>query len=120
MKVDIQKDGVTVKLLEPIYFTLEGKQYEIPVGFETDFASTPRALWFWIPPWGLYNKAAVIHDYINRNRLASFSVSDSMFLDTMVESGVGEIKRNVMWAGLRLHYWLVRSPRDALRKLRGK
>lgn len=36
----------------------------VPVGFITDFASVPRILWSFFPPWGKYGKAAVIHDFL--------------------------------------------------------
>lgn len=35
-----------------------------PKGMKTDLASVPRCLHSWLPPSGLYNRAAVIHDLL--------------------------------------------------------
>ena len=39
----------------------------VPVGFITDFASVPWVLWSWLPSWGKYGKAAIIHDFLYQN-----------------------------------------------------
>jgi len=60
-------------------FDLQSFRYEIGhegsnsyvepgVGFVTDFASIPRPLWWLLPKWGKYGKAAVIHDYLYRHK----------------------------------------------------
>ena len=36
----------------------------VPIHFKTDFASTPRFLWAFFPPYGKYTEAAVLHDYL--------------------------------------------------------
>ena len=36
----------------------------IPAGYLTDGASVPRPFWSFIPPWGQYGQAAVVHDYL--------------------------------------------------------
>ncbi|MDP1675419.1 MAG: DUF1353 domain-containing protein [Bacteroidota bacterium] len=40
-----------------------GNTINVPIGFQTDFASVPRMLWWLLPKWGIYGNAAVIHDY---------------------------------------------------------
>ena len=40
-----------------------GNLIDVPIGFMTDFASVPRPLWWFIPKWGKYGNAAVIHDF---------------------------------------------------------
>ena len=89
----------------------------IPIGFRTDFASVPRLFWRVIPPIGLYGKAAVVHDYLcenkhawqidNQGNSACYMVSrkeaDKIFRDAMQVLGVGKIKRNIMFLGVRLY-----------------
>lgn len=41
-----------------------GLSVNVPDGFQTDFASIPRLLWWLMPTWGRYGNAAVIHDYL--------------------------------------------------------
>src|SRR6266571_2531093 len=50
----------------------QGKQdpYTVPVGQHTDFASVPRVFAWFIPPYGRYTKAAILHDYLWRVRAA--------------------------------------------------
>lgn len=41
-----------------------GNVIDVAIGFQTDFASVPRLLWWVFPPWGTYGNAAVIHDWL--------------------------------------------------------
>ena len=41
-----------------------GNRIDVAIGFQTDFASVPRPLWWVFPPWGTYGNAAVIHDWL--------------------------------------------------------
>lgn len=40
-----------------------GDIVKVEAGFDTDFASVPRAFWWLCPPLGRYGKATVIHDW---------------------------------------------------------
>lgn len=66
-QLEDQENGTTAKLLAPLtYTTQDGWAITVPAGFETDFASIPRALWAVIPPRGKYNRPAIIHDLLYR------------------------------------------------------
>lgn len=39
-------------------------KHKIPAGFTSDGASTPRLLWWLLPPWGQYARSAILHDYL--------------------------------------------------------
>ena len=41
-----------------------GRVIDVPAGFETDGASVPRLLWWLLPTWGSYSRAAAVHDFI--------------------------------------------------------
>jgi len=76
---------------------------EIPDGFETDLASVPRIFWAIVPPTGLYEDAAVLHDWNltgGRGQISS-NDADGLFRRTMREAEVQFILRWVMWAGVR-------------------
>jgi hypothetical protein len=78
----------------------------VPAGFATDFASVPRAFWRIIPPWGKYNRAAVVHDWIYSENRFSRKAADWIFLDLMRRLGVSWWKRTVMYRAVRVGGWV--------------
>ena len=60
-------DGRRWKLVFPFRYhvgTRYSKEYvAVPAGFETDFASIPKFLW-WLPYWAKYCKPPVLHDWL--------------------------------------------------------
>jgi len=74
----------------------------VPAGFISDFASIPRLFWRVLPPWGEYNRAAVVHDYLYRTHLRTRAGADDLFLALMVELGVSRWKRRVMYRAVRM------------------
>lgn len=69
----------------------------VPVGFITDFASIPRALWSIMPPDGKYAKAAVIHDYMYSNAIKTKKEADEIFFEAMGVLGVPVWQKWVMY-----------------------
>jgi len=78
-----------------------GNSIDVPIGFKTDFASVPRLLWVFIPRWGKYGNAAVIHDYCYWAQRFSREDSDRIFREGM------EVLEVPKWKIL-LMYWAVR------------
>ncbi len=75
----------------------------IPVGFVTDFASTPRLLWPVLPPAGRWGKPSVLHDFLYRtNGIATRAQADRVFLEAMTVLGIGWRTRSIMYAGVRV------------------
>ncbi len=77
----------------------------VPEGFLTDFASTPKALYPWFPPIGIYNKAAMVHDFLYDVACpvkVERKSADEFFLQAMEVLRVPKWKRNVMFAAVRL------------------
>jgi uncharacterized protein DUF1353 len=98
------------------------------VPFVTDLASVPRALTWLIPRYGMYTKAAVVHDYLCQNvgrdtvevfatpstagdsgaapsqsreiRIADRSDADEVFRLVMTELGVPWARRWLMWGAV--------------------
>lgn len=71
-----------------------GDRVNVPVGFETDFASVPRPLWLLFSPWGVYGNAAVIHDYLYTTKARTRENSDKIFSEAM---GVLKTPRFTRW-----------------------
>ena len=113
-------DGRRWKLVEPFRYHLDSIESEliitVPVGFVTDFASIPWIFWTFLPAWGRYGKAAVVHDYLyqqhathlceNRWFVFSRKNADNIFYEAMLVSGTRHWKARVMWLAVRLFAWL--------------
>lgn len=121
------EDGHFWKVVAPFEYHLgdaDGPEFvDIPVGFQTDFASIPRLLWNILPPDGLYGKAAVVHDWLYKTRLIRLDCdicaaakrvhsrlcdryeADRVFLEGMEVLGVGWLTRHVIYRGVRLGGW---------------
>lgn len=96
---------------QPFYFYLNGKNQHsfvyVPKGFLTDGASVPRIFWSIIPPWGIYGNAAIIHDYLCKEKTIikdgvrvhiKNKEIDDIFLDAMTVSGTGIIKYPIYYS----------------------
>jgi len=77
----------------------------VPAGFTTDLASTPRIMWFVLPPDGSYTPAATLHDFLYRKKHKSRTVSDKVFLEAMASLGTYPGVRHVIWGAVRLFGW---------------
>ncbi len=77
----------------------------VPAGFVTDFASTPSPIWWLIPPWGKYGKAAVVHDYLYLVKTRTRKEADGIFREAMVVLGVPEWQVFVMYWAVRAFGW---------------
>jgi uncharacterized protein DUF1353 len=87
--------------------TYHGK-YEpfiVDVGSETDFASVPRVFVWFLPRYGRYTLAAILHDYLWRHRASTGQMdyidADGTFRRAMRELGVPFLRRWIMWAAVR-------------------
>lgn len=56
-------DAKRWKLLNNLTYKGKDEYFDIPAGYQTDFASVPRAVQALIPTTGAYTLAAVAHDY---------------------------------------------------------
>jgi len=86
------------------YIDEEGSEnyVDVPDGFLTDFASVPRIFWSILPPDGKYTQAAVLHDWLYKNKLFSRKQCDIIFAEAMLVLGVPLWKRAVMYRALRM------------------
>jgi hypothetical protein len=77
----------------------------VPKGFETDYASTPWYLWWWLPRDGKYARAAVGHDYLyamgSRLGVSRF-LADALFREWMEKLDVPRLRRMLIYYAVRL------------------
>jgi hypothetical protein len=90
-------------LLRPVIYEGRDQTFEVPIGFVTDFASVPAAFTWLVPRYGVYTKAAVLHDFLCDGALVSRADADGIFRRSMRELGVSLLRRWVMWSAVRLN-----------------
>lgn len=100
-------DGRTRRLLNDVVVLIDGQPLVIPAGFLTDGASVPRGMWNIIPPFGRYNKASLLHDYLYKTGRMNMAwitrkQADDIFLAAMGALDVSTWQQWAMWAGVRI------------------
>ncbi len=99
-------DGKTWVILRDFGYDVgeEGSRdcIDVAIGFQTDFATVPRALWIFLPRWGRYGNAAVVHDWLYWTQERQRHEADAIFREAMEVLGVGRLKKSLM-------YWAVRA-----------
>jgi len=92
-------------LTAPIDYKGERDKFEVPVDMKTDFASVPRVFVWFLPRYGRYTKAAILHDYLWRERAKKGTLSwldaDAIFRRAMRELDVPFLRRWILWAAVR-------------------
>jgi hypothetical protein len=83
-------------------------QYGIIIneGFQTDLVSSPRLLWFIIPPHGVSVNAAVVHDFLSRNKIVKRKVCDDIFFELLKETQLRSWQCLAMYLFVRAFGWL--------------
>ena len=104
------RDGRNWKLVKKFIYHV-GSKYSrelirVPAGFVTDFASSPFFIWSFIPAWGRYGKAAVVHDYLYQTQTRTRKEADDIFREAMIVLKVNPVRVFLMYWGVRLFGWL--------------
>lgn len=106
VSVDVRSlDDKTWQLLAPFEYRAARRTFVIEAGVTTDFASVPRPFVWLIPAYGLYTRAAVLHDVLcdqGIQRNVSRRDADGIFLQALRILGVPFLQRWLMWTGVRL------------------
>lgn len=89
------------RVTEPFVYRGASGEFVIPAGFRTDFASVPRPLVWLIPRYGIYTRAAILHDYLLSTNAVSVADADGIFRRSLHELGVSLPRRWMMWAAVR-------------------
>jgi hypothetical protein len=92
-----------IRLKADWYFTIDGKQYWIPVGYFYDGASIPRIFWILIgsPFEPDFWAAAMAHDWLYLMHWTSRPTADEVIYQLLRKGGVGTIRAHVIWAAVR-------------------
>ena len=77
-------------------------QFTVKAGFMTDLASIPRVVRSLIPQVAHHLQPSVVHDWLYEyDEGLTRLLADQMFLEGMRDEGVGRIRRNLMYQGVR-------------------
>lgn len=98
-----EKSG-TWMLVSPLLYESEvaDKIINVPVAFETDFASVPRVPFIFDLMGDLAHGAAVLHDYLYSTGEVPRSLADAVLKEAAIESGVEPWKAWAMWCAVRV------------------
>lgn len=78
----------------------------IPKGFECNLVSSPRFLWWLIPPHGAGAKAAIAHDYYYMTKTdKDRAYVDRVFLIHLLQSNMKFWQAFLMYAYVRAFGW---------------
>jgi hypothetical protein len=113
-----EKSGGTWTILQPLIYESDVAQkvFIVPEGFTTDFASVPRLPLAFLLTGDSAHEAAVVHDYLYRERTVSRSQADAVFREAAGISGEPGWKSWLMWAGVRLGGWVAWNDQHATPK----
>lgn len=97
------------ELIYEVGFLGSGRQIKVPEGFVSDGATT-KVLRPFLPAWGKYSRAVVIHDYLcicwndsTPHVLTPRRIDiDSIFYEAMIVLDVDVVTRYTMYIGVRI------------------
>jgi len=98
--------GGQYRTVGPTVYVGKDDLFQIEADFPTDLASVPRLFWALLPPSGVYERAAVVHDWLcvhlaKGDCVASARDADGIFRRIAKEGGTGLLTRWALWAGVR-------------------
>lgn len=100
-----QVDDKNWKVLEGFRYEGKLRPFDVEVGQSTDFASVPRLFVWFLPRYGRWTKAAILHDHLWRNEVGKGEIAyidaDGLFRRAMRELDVPFLKRWIMWGAVR-------------------
>ena len=100
-----QLDDREWEVLQAFTYRSDEREYVVPEGQRTDFASVPRVFVWLIPRYGRYTLSAILHDHLWRDLVPagvlSYSDADRTFREALGSQQVALLRRWLMWAGVR-------------------
>lgn len=89
-----------------IYLDHKGREWVVPAGFITDFASVPWPFILFVPRSGKHNPAAVLHDFLYVTMALKRRECDVIFITAMAALDVFIPQAGVMYTAVRAGGWL--------------
>ena len=80
----------------------DGALITVPKTFVSDLASIPWFVGFMLSRLGKHQRAAILHDWLYRNRVNSKGYCDRQFNNAMIFDGVARWRRVSIIAGLKI------------------
>ncbi len=114
------------EVMKDLTYHARVQDFTAEVGMRTDFASVPRAFIWFLPRYGRYTKAAILHDHLWGEEVPGRITrveADRIFRQAMRLLKVTFLRRWIMWAAVRWGAlvkkdgrdgWLKESPRVIL------
>jgi hypothetical protein len=111
------------EVMKEITYHARTGEFTVERGMRTDFASVPRVFVWFLPRYGRYTKAAILHDHLwgeEVPRNISRIDADGIFRQAMRQLEVPFLRRWIMWGAVRWgalatedgrHGWLKEAPR---------
>ncbi len=99
-----QVDDTTWQVKQSFTYSGARESFTIPAGMITDFASIPRVFAWYLPRYGRYTRAAILHDHLWEMAHAGqidYVDADGTFRQAMLALGVPFLHRWAMWAAVR-------------------
>ena len=88
------------------YSTVLSTSITVKNHFVFDFASVPRFFWRIFPPaTGKHRYAAVVHDWLCDTQFYSRALTDKVFYEIMISSGVSKVSAKILYWSVRLGGW---------------
>ena len=82
------------------------EHHTVLAGFETDLASLPGFIKPLLSKLGKHQRAAVLHDYLYRNKTCGKAWADRQMNRAMKNDGVSLFRRGVIMVGLFVGGWI--------------
>lgn len=118
LKVVLQEDNAhngqgLWSLLDPlVYEAYDGRRFEVPAGFTTDFASVPRLPIAYAIAGNRAHRAATLHDYLIREKVVPRKRADDIFYEAMLATGVEPFAARAMHLAVRSYTDSLEPPGD--------
>jgi uncharacterized protein DUF1353 len=94
------------QVLRELHYEGLRQHFDVHVGMGTDFASVPTPFVWFLPRYGKYTQAAILHDYLWRERVPAGDLTlpeaDGILRRALRELGVSFLHRWIMWSAVRL------------------
>ena len=88
----------------PLVYKAKSETFTVDPPFPTDFASVPRVFVWFLPRYGRYTRAAILHDSLWKRAQAGemkWRDADGIFRRAMRELRVPFLRRWIMWTAVR-------------------
>lgn len=99
----LNQEPAIFMVAHPLTFKPNGTdaQIQVPMGFVTDLASIPKALWWWEAPHERTLAPAILHDYLYWVQTCSKDEADAVMYLAMKEVGMEGLDIKAIYAGIR-------------------